>query len=207
MQFTLMKGSEVKLKTVKQMHDRGNARRELGLVCIRDSDPEWARCFLRERQELRQILGRIADQIEHYGSTAVPGLRAKPIIDMMGPVDSLKQADELGEHLARAGYRKIDAGFLKRRFFRKTVEGSGIAYHLHLVVAPAWPIKNEILLRDWLIEQREVARAYEALKLDLAARFEDDMPRYTEGKTAFLRRAVNDARRSRGLPPEVDWEE
>ena len=68
-------------------------------------------------------------------------------------------------------------------------------------------MKNELLLRDWLIANPDVARAYEALKLELARQFPDDMPRYTSGKTAFLRAAVNDARANIGLPPETDWDE
>jgi GrpB-like predicted nucleotidyltransferase (UPF0157 family) len=104
-------------------------------------------------------------------------------------------------------YQKIDAGFFKRRFFRRQTDGAALTFHLHLAVAPAWPIKNELLLRDWLIQHPEAARAYEALKMELATAYGDDMPRYTEGKTAFLRSAVNDARLSLGLPIEHDWEE
>jgi GrpB-like predicted nucleotidyltransferase (UPF0157 family) len=126
---------------------------------------------------------------------------------MIAPVTSLSQADELGRHLANAGYRKIDAGFSKRRFFRRKVKGSDLAYHLHLVVSPNWPLKNELLLRDWLIHHRDVARAYEALKVRLAALYGDDMPRYTDGKTLFLRTVVNKARLSQGLPIERDWDE
>src|ERR1700743_243903 len=134
------------------MHDLEHARQMLGPVSIVRSDPSWPKYFSPERERLRPAIGRIADELQHYGSTAVPGLSAKPIIDMMAPVTSLDHADALGEHLASAGYRKIDAGFFKRRFFRKKVDGMGLAYHLHLVVSPAWPLKNELLLRDWLIQ-------------------------------------------------------
>ncbi|HTJ31514.1 MAG TPA: GrpB family protein, partial [Acidobacteriaceae bacterium] len=126
---------------------------------------------------------------------------------MMGPVASLHAADALSEQLAAAGYRAIDAGFIKRRFFRKEADGAGIAYHLHLVVAPAWPVKNELMLRDWLMEHPELAREYEALKVELAARYRDDMPQYTQGKSAFLQAAVQAARRRKGLPAEEDWNE
>jgi GrpB-like predicted nucleotidyltransferase (UPF0157 family) len=63
------------------------------------------------------------------------------------------------------------------------------------------------LFRDWLIQHPEVALAYEALKVELAAMYADDMPRYTAEKTSFLRGAVNDARLCRGLPIEEDWDE
>ena len=189
------------------MHDREEARRALGQVHIAAADPSWPLLFLREKERLRGFVGGIAEGLEHYGSTAVPGLSAKPVIDMMGPVACLEEADAAGERLAGAGYGKIDAGFHKRRFFRRLAEGGGVAYHLHLVVSPTWPVKNEILLRDWLIRRPDVARAYEALKLELAAAHGDDMPRYTDGKTAFLRAAVNDARVSLGIGAEENWDE
>jgi GrpB-like predicted nucleotidyltransferase (UPF0157 family) len=126
---------------------------------------------------------------------------------MMAPVSSLDEADELDNVLAEAGYRKIDAGFLKRRFFRREPEGEHPAYHLHLVVAHGWPIKNELLLRDWLIQHPEIAHAYEALKIELAERYAEDMPLYTNGKTSFLRRVINEARLSKGLAAECDWDE
>src|SRR5215471_16827725 len=105
------------------MRDPQHAKQALGHVSIAPPDPSWPEYFLRERKCLRPLLGRIGDELQHYGSTAVPGLSAKPIIDMMAPVASLEHADALGKLLASAGYRKIDVGFFKRRFFRKGVEG------------------------------------------------------------------------------------
>jgi GrpB-like predicted nucleotidyltransferase (UPF0157 family) len=189
------------------MHDSDHARRALGRVSIAPPDTSWPENFLCERERLRPFLGHIADELQHYGSTAIAGLSAKPVIDMMAPVGSLDRADELGRGLATAGYQKIDAGFIKRRFFRRIADNANLAYHLHLVISPGWPLKNELLLRDWLIQHPEVARAYEALKVELATRYGDDMPRYTAEKTSFLRETVNDARLCQGLPIEDDWNE
>jgi GrpB-like predicted nucleotidyltransferase (UPF0157 family) len=125
----------------------------------------------------------------------------------MAPVISLDQADSLSPSLATAGYQRIDAGFFKRRFFRRKTADSNLAYHLHLVVFPTWPLKNELLFRDWLIQHPEVASAYETLKLELAAKYAEDMPRYTEEKSSFLRRIVDEARLAQGLPVEDDWTE
>lgn len=188
-------------------YNREHTRQALGRVAIVIPDARWPENFLCEKRRLRAFLGRIADDLQHYGSTAVPGLCAKPIIDMMAPVASLEYADELGRDLAGVGYSKIDAGFFKRRFFRRKAEGEDIAYHLHLVVSPLWPVKNELLLRDWLIQHPDVARTYQELKIKLALEFGDDMPAYTEAKSTFLRKAVNDARLSGGLLPESDWDE
>jgi len=192
------------------MRDPEDTRQALGRVSIAPPDTSWPEHFSCERERLRPILGHIADELQHYGSTAIAGLIAKPVIDMMAPVVSLDQADALGRGLATVGYRKIDAGFFKRRFFRRTADDpddADLAYHLHLVVSPSWPLKNELLLRDWLIQHPEVARAYEALKIELAARYGDDMPRYTAGKSSFLRDVINEARLCQGLSIEDDWDE
>jgi len=189
------------------MRDRERTRQVLGHVSIAPPDPSWPAHFSHERARLHAVLGHLAAHLQHYGSTAVPGLCAKPIIDMMAPVASLQHADEFVEPLAKAGYRLVDAGFFKRRFFRKEPESSAPAFHLHLAVSPEWPLKNELLLRDWLIRRPDVARAYAALKEQLAASFPDDMPRYTEAKTAFLRQAANNARLALSLPPNRDWNE
>jgi GrpB-like predicted nucleotidyltransferase (UPF0157 family) len=126
---------------------------------------------------------------------------------MMAPVASLDEADALAPLLSTAGYQKIDAGFKKRFFFRRKGYGADLGYHLHLVVSFGWPLKNELLLRDLLIQNLEIAHSYELLKEELAAKYSDDMPRYTAGKTSFLRDIVNDARLRQGLPIERDWEE
>ena len=189
------------------MFKREYAKQALGNVIIVPPDSSWPAHFEQERERLRPILGPIAEMLQHYGSTAIPGLHAKPIIDMMAPVNSLRNADELCPMLVFAGYINIDVGFKKRRFFRRDMEGAKLAFHLHLVVSPAWPVKNELLLCDWLIQHAEVARDYENLKVKLAAQYADDMPRYTEEKSTFLRNVVNDARVSLGLPAEHDWEE
>lgn len=186
------------------MRDREHTRQALGRVSIAPPDTSWPKHFSYEHERLRPFLGNIADELQHYGSTSIPGLSAKPIIDMMAPVVSLDQADALAPHLATVGYQKIDAGFFKRRFFRRDAD---LPFHLHLVVSPTWPLKNELLLRDWLIQHPEVARTYETLKIELATRYSDDMPRYTAEKTSFLRNAVNDARLCRGLSIEDDWDE
>jgi GrpB-like predicted nucleotidyltransferase (UPF0157 family) len=188
------------------MRDLERTRQALGHVSIAPPDTSWPKHFSAERERLRPCLVNIADELQHYGSTAIPGLSAKPIIDMMAPVISLDQADALSPRLATAGYQKIEAGFFKRRFFRREADDD-LAYHLHLVVSPTWPLKNELMFRDWLIQHPEVARTYETLKVELAAKYSDDMPRYTTEKNSFLRSIVNEARLSQGLPIEEDWDE
>jgi GrpB-like predicted nucleotidyltransferase (UPF0157 family) len=176
-------------------------------VRLADPDVEWARLFNRERHILTTSTGGAFENIAHFGSTAVPGLRAKPIIDIMASVDALFHVDAVMPALLGLGYEPAEVGFLKRRFLRKQPTTIGVGYHLHIIANAAWPHKNELLVRDWLIARPEVAASYAALKETLAQKHPDDMPAYTAAKSAFLRTVVNDARRSRGLPPETDWME
>ena len=183
------------------------ARSALGHVRLTEPNVEWAGLFENERQRLVPISGGAFKNIAHFGSTAVPGLRAKPIIDIMASVDALSAVDAMMPALRDFGYEPVEAGFLKRRFLRKHPTSNGVTYHLHIIANATWANKNELLVRDWLIAHPNVAACYETLKESLARDHPDDMPAYTAAKAEFLRKIVNDARRSRGLPPETDWAE
>lgn len=170
-------------------------------------DPRWPIDFADERDRLRALPSNPIVDIEHFGSTAVPNLIAKPVIDILASVSTLDEANGFAGELSSAGYEVVDVGFRTRIFLLKMVRGRIEAFHLHLVTCAAWPHKNERLFRDWLIAYPDVARAYGELKRELAERFSTDRLAYTEAKTAFITAAVNDARRSLGLPEEVSWEE
>lgn len=179
----------------------------LGHIELVDYDPLWPESFGVEYDLLQSLPHSPFIELEHFGSTAVPGLRAKPIIDIMASVTRLQAAEAFSAVLKGAGYRLLDVGFRKRHFFQKAAIDEAPRVHLHVVTDAAWPHKNERLLRNWLIARADVAVAYERLKATLAQRFPEDPRAYTEGKTTFLRDAVNDARASHGLAPEVCWDE
>jgi len=176
-------------------------------VQLAEPNPAWPELFEHERRHLGQIAGGAFHNIAHFGSTAIPGLRAKPIIDIMASVETLALVDPWLPALAGLGYHPDDRVFLNRRFFRKPMTPLGVAYHLHIVTNADWPDKHERLATDWLIAHPAVAAAYEALKQDLARQYPDDLPAYTAAKSVFLRQIVNDARRSIGLPPRTEWTE
>ncbi|HEY3846884.1 MAG TPA: GrpB family protein, partial [Acetobacteraceae bacterium] len=171
------------------------ARSALGRVRLAEPDAEWAGLFESAQRRLASISGGAFKNIAHFGSTAVPGLRAKPIIDIMASVDALSAVDAMMPALRSLGYEPAEVGFLKRRFLRKQMTSNGVVYHLHVITDAAWPDKNELLVRDWLIAHPDVAARYEALKEALARDHADDMPAYTAAKSDFLRNVVNDVRR------------
>ncbi len=183
------------------------ARSALGRVRLTEAKAEWPALFEAERRRLAPILDGALSNIAHFGSTAVPGLRAKPIIDIMASVPALSGVDQMIAALRGLGYEPADVGFLKRRFFRKDTTSDGVGYHLHIIVNAAWAGKNELLVRDWLIAHPDAAARYQALKEVLARDHSDNMPAYTAAKAAFLRCVVNNARRGRGLPVETNWTE
>ena len=135
---------------------------DLGSVAIAQPDERWPRLFAAERRALESL--RTLIDIEHFGSTAVPGLAAKPVIDIMASVVRLASLDRQERALASRGYRLLDVGFAKRRFYRKQDVAPGIAANLHVVTADRWKDKGERLFRDWLVKHPETAHRYALLK-------------------------------------------
>ncbi|WP_062207162.1 GrpB family protein [Streptomyces sp. NBRC 109706] len=141
------------------------------------------------------------------GSTSVPGLAAKPVIDLMTSVNTLDDVtDERVAVLERLGYRFEDVGMPNRLFyFREKAQGER-SHHLHIVTADTWPTRNERLFRDHLRAHPEMAAEYEAVKRRLAAETDDGFT-YTKSKTEVIQRGVDAERTARGLPLVTVWEE
>ena len=99
-----------------KMQDAEQTRRELGRVCLSPPDPSWPAHFRRERERLRPFLGSIANELQHYGSTAVAGLSAKPVIDMMAPVGSLDEAGCAGRRSRDGGISEDRCGLFQAAF-------------------------------------------------------------------------------------------
>jgi GrpB-like predicted nucleotidyltransferase (UPF0157 family) len=149
-------------------------------------DPAWPSKFEEERAVLEGLLAHwtIAD-IEHVGSTAVPGLAAKPVIDIMVPVESLEASRGSIEAASRAGYMywpykaEVMHWFCKPSVAHRT-------HHLHIVPfeSPLW--FERLRFRDALRSDSGLAERYAELKLHLARRYRHDREAYTEGKTGFV---------------------
>lgn len=152
-------------------------------------DPRWPRLFEEERARIESAIGEWMVEVEHIGSTAVPGLAAKPVIDIMVGVRGFEEdAPACVEALEGIGYEcRREAGVPGRIFFRKFAEDVR-TYHLHLVPAGGSFWREHLLFRDYLRSHPGAAREYERLKRDLAARFGHDRDAYTEAKTEFIRR-------------------
>ena len=167
-----------------------------GSIVVSNYDPAWPATFEQERTSLHAALGPLVLTIEHIGSTAVPGLAAKPIIDLQLSVRSLAEArSSCVEPLRALGYAympQYEARLPGELFFRKEVSGPW-THHLHVLQGdhPRW--RRRLLFRDYLRSHPEVAGAYAKLKRDLAAAFDDDISGYMNAKTAFVAATLAEA--------------
>jgi GrpB-like predicted nucleotidyltransferase (UPF0157 family) len=156
-----------------------------GPIVISDYDPHWPELFYELRDGLPAGLRVRARSIEHVGSTAVPGLAAKPIIDIdIVVADQADMAEAIGM-LAAAGYpHKGDLGVIGREAFDQPPHLP--EHHLYVCVEGAAPPVAHLRLRDHLRANPGTAREYAARKRELAAAYGDDRAGYTEAKTAFI---------------------
>jgi GrpB-like predicted nucleotidyltransferase (UPF0157 family) len=168
-------------------------------VIIVNYDPRWALMYEEERARILTAIGRHLVGIEHVGSTAVPGLAAKPIIDIMPGVRTLADAAHCVAPLRALGYDDVparEAQIPERRLFRKGPRGAE-SHHLHMVEVTSAFWERHILFRDYLRAHPDIATEYAALKHELAVRYQNDRDGYTDAKTSFIQAIEERARRER----------
>jgi GrpB-like predicted nucleotidyltransferase (UPF0157 family) len=161
-------------------------------------DPDWPRQFERERAALAAVFAGCDAAIEHIGSTAIPGLGAKPVIDILVGLPRLAEAESRIEALEASDYeylRKYETQFPPRRYFRKPRLAPS-AFHLHCVVKGSDAWVRHLAFRDYLRAHPESAAAYYELKRALAARL--GKREYTEAKGPFIDAIISSALGDRG---------
>jgi GrpB-like predicted nucleotidyltransferase (UPF0157 family)/ribosomal protein S18 acetylase RimI-like enzyme len=157
-------------------------------------DLGWPERFAAERAALEEAIGAWATGgIHHVGSTAVPGLDAKPIIDILAGVDSLDASRACFAALVGLGYLYAPYRPEEMHWFCKP-HPSRRTHHLHLVPTDSGRFRDELAFRDRLRADPEIAGEYVALKRDLAERFAEDRETYTEAKAEFIRRTLRQDR-------------
>lgn len=158
-------------------------------------DAGWAAQFIAERDRLWGLFPGRFTAIEHIGSTAVPGLSAKPIIDLMAGVGTLDEADALLEPLCAQGYvtsAEFNATLPDRRWLMRHALGRR-THHLHLVIFGSERWAQSLQFRDVLRADAAVSARYECLKRDLAEQHRQDREAYTDAKTAFIHEVLANA--------------
>ena len=173
-------------------------------IAIVPYDPRWPRVFEEEKAHLLASLPReLIRRIEHYGSTAVPGLAAKPIVDMLVEVGDLGEVRRVVVPILEAqGYdyfwrpiRGDDGPPFYAWFIKRDPATGERTHHIHMVEANFAEHWDGLLFRDYLIAHPETAEEYARLKRALAAEYPNDRQRYTEAKSDFIAEVTARAKR------------
>jgi GrpB-like predicted nucleotidyltransferase (UPF0157 family) len=167
-------------------------------VEVVDYDHSWPAQYAEERDRIAAAIGDTALAIEHVGGTAVPGLPAKPVIDLMVGVEDIERAGPAVAGLINLGYEYVpefESELPDRRYFRR---GAPESHHVHMVSASSDFFQEHLLFRDWLREHPQAAEEYGKLKRGLASRHRLDRDAYRAGKLPFIDTVVAAARREAG---------
>lgn len=151
-------------------------------------DPTWKEQFDAEAKRIRQALGDAFVRIHHIGSTSIPNIYAKPVIDILLEVADIEKLDERSAALASLGYEaKGEFGIPGRRYFRKHTESGVRTHHIHAFESFCEGFIRHLAFRDYMIAHPEIAQAYSDLKRRLASAFPDDIEAYMDGKDSFVK--------------------
>lgn len=153
-------------------------------IRLTEYDKNWVQMFEEETLILNRIFKDEILRFEHFGSTAVPGLKAKPVIDMMCLVKNIGKIDAYNKQMLSLGYDAAgEWGIPGRRLFRKG--GENRSHHIHFYQFDHPQIERHLVFRDYLKSHLEEAKRYGRLKEELAARY-DDTSSYSKAKKAFV---------------------
>lgn len=155
-------------------------------VTVHAYNSNWPHLFKEEAEKLKVIFGDQLIDIYHIGSTSVPGLHAKPIIDMLPVLKDIKIADQLASEMEDLGYEALgEYGLPGRRYFRKGADNR--THHVHMYDPSSNDeIERHVAVRDYLRQHPEAAAEYGALKVKLAVAHPNDIESYISGKNDFV---------------------
>ena len=153
---------------------------------ISDYDPNWIHLFETEARLLQSIFGEIALTIHHIGSTAIPGIKAKPIIDILITTHDMEKIDNFDDQLELFNYViGGEFGLPGRRFYCKG-DAQHCHFHVHIYEATNPSVEKYLVFRDYMIAHPRDADEYESLKTDLAIKYPNNRTLYTQSKGEFI---------------------
>ena len=161
-------------------------RRTIELVVY---DPRWAAIADAEAARLKAVLGELIVAVHHIGSTSIPGIRAKPIVDLVPVVSNMNELDVRADKVRAMGYEwRGEYGIAGRRFCPLTDQNTGErVFHAHFFVQGWVEIERHLAFRDYLRCHEGEARAYESQKLAAVALHPDDGTAYTNAKAPWIK--------------------
>jgi GrpB-like predicted nucleotidyltransferase (UPF0157 family) len=168
--------------------------RKIKHIILVPYDPTWRRLFEEEAAHLAEVFGPEVISVHHAGSTAIQGIKAKPVIDFLVIVQDIDRIDQYDEKMIALGYdANGETGIPGRRFFSKIAGGQRI-YNVHVFGIGHPEIERMLDFRDYLRAHPEEAQAYSHLKEELASQYPKNIDRYTAGKSDFINEIVRKAK-------------
>ena len=167
-----------------------------GIVKLVEYDPKWKDLYEKEKKLILESIDDVVIDIQHIGSTAIPGMQAKPIIDIMIGLKSIALKKKYENKLNDLGYEfegwntEESTNIIYRNFFKK-IKNNYRTHHLHLFIVNSEIWNKHINFRDYLIDNKETASEYVSLKYELMRKFPKDRKNYTDAKSKFINMIVD----------------
>ncbi|HEC85849.1 MAG: GrpB family protein [Candidatus Parabeggiatoa sp. nov. 1] len=162
------------------------------IIEVVEYNPLWTELYNKEAEKIRSLLGTILIRVHHMGSTAIPKMAAKPIIDILLEVKDVKALDGYEKRFEYLGYEpKGEFGIEGRRFYQKG--GEQRLHHIHAFNTGHPEVQRHLRFRDYLASHPKQAKDYEQLKRQLASIYPTSPENYSTGKAAFIRQIDNEA--------------
>lgn len=176
----------------------------MGEVEVVPHDPRWRDAFEREAKRVAAALSGNVVAVHHIGSTAIPHIYAKPVVDMLVEVKDITDVDGQSSAMQSLGYEVMgEYGIPGRRYFRKDNQAGFRTHHVHAFEAGSAQIERHLAFRDYMIAHPEDAREYSDLKRELAQEHPQSMDAYMDGKDGFIKEI--DRKAARWRAPQTGW--
>jgi len=156
------------------------------IIVLENYTMAWQALYKKELSTINGVLSEELISAHHIGSTAIAGIKAKPVIDILLEVKSINAVDKYNSQFLSIGYEaKGEFGVKGRRFFQKG--GNERTHHVHIFKKNDPEVRRHIKFRDYLVKNEEKAKEYENLKINLAEKYSSDSDSYSKGKDEFIR--------------------
>ncbi|MGB2782423.1 MAG: GrpB family protein [Atribacterota bacterium] len=165
---------------------RNFSKTEKRRVEVVSYNSNWKGMYKEESEKIKNILSDIIIDIHHIGSTAIPEIKAKPVIDILVEVKDIETVDRYNNKIEEFGYEVMgEYGIPKRRFFKKG--GNKRTHHIHIFQTGNEEIERHINFKEYLIAHPDKGREYSKLKEELINKYSYDIESYTQGKNDFIK--------------------
>ena len=165
---------------------------KVGTVKLEKYNANWKNEFLKEKENLEKIFGKLALQVEHVGSTSIEGISAKPIIDILVVINHFSDFEAVREYFSKEPYSVKEDSSPDEILVRKGPEENR-THFIHVVEMNSKKYKDTLAFRDYIRTHEEAKKAYENLKINLAEKYADDRKSYTASKNDFIQEIISKA--------------